>query len=236
MRPIVGADEEGATSEGFDYYTYGKYCGWASAGLKTIYYLSNFGDYWMQGIFNFLPELTLFVLDMLVEFAGFVLEEDGIISEGTYNIIYQLVYELYAAEYTQMIAFWPIYVTMEYLPPWSEGLPFFNDIAEMKFAYIPNTWDFSHLAIFYTMAWYLKVAAIVLKEMGHPFLKFDELNIAYIAAWNFLNDWWSVEFLGDALEYPVGVLIIQLPWFALAWFLFDGRWHLNFGPQSMFAD
>lgn len=176
-----------------------------------------------------MPELALFVLDMLAEFAGYELAEEGIVSEGNYNIIYQLVYELYAAEYSQMLAFFPLYLTMEFLPPMSDGLPIFNDLAESKFAFIPNTWKFDHLAIFYTMAWWLKVAAIVLKEMGHPFLKFDELNIAYIAAWNFLNDFWSVDW---DFEYPLGVLIIQLPWFALAWFLFDG----DFESQSMFVE
>jgi len=231
MRPIVGEGDETAAGD-FDYYTYGKYCGWASMGLKTVYYLANFGDYWLKGIFKFLPELFLFVLDMMKEFADFELGELG----GIYDIVYQLVYELYAAEYSQMIAFFPIYLFMT-LPGYanddgeiSDGLPFFNNAAELKIALIPNTWKFDHLAILYTMAWYLKVAAIVLKEMGHPFLKFDELSLAYIAAWNFFNDWWKYDF--ESMEYAFGVLVIQLPWFALAWFLFDG----DFGSQDMFVE
>ena len=80
------------------------------------------------------------------------------------------------------------------------------------------------------MAWWLKLVAILFKEYAHPFLKFDELNIAYISAWNFFNDWWKENF--DGLEFPIGVLVLQLPWYVLLWFLFDGELY----SQDMFAE
>lgn len=96
----------------------------------------------------------------------------------------------------------------------STGL-FFNDAAELSFQ-MPWDWS-SWYNILYTLSWWLKLAAIVLKELGHPFLRFDEMMIGIIAGWNMLMDIWAVDF-----TFAIGVLLMQLPIYGLFWFLFDG--------------
>ena len=94
---------------------------------------------------------------------------------------------------------------------------------------MPFDFKFENLKILYTLAFWTKATAIVFKEIGHPFLKFDEMNLAYIASWNFINDMWAVDF--NSMSYPIGVLLLQLPWFIMLWFLFDG----DIESQEMFA-
>ena len=72
----------------------------------------------------------------------------GMFNEERYEIMYQLSYEAYAAEYTQMIALAPIYMFVDaphpdtYTDSTEDGLPFFNDMAEAQFAHIPNDFSF----------------------------------------------------------------------------------------------
>ena len=108
------------------------------------------------------------------------------------------------------------------------GLPFISK--EVEYSYDPRKAFPTYLTtenwkILKTLSFWLKLAAIYMKESAKPFLKFDELNIAIISAWNFL-----VNMLGDNLNMAIGDFLIQLPWMLYLWSVFDG----DFSKQEMF--
>merc|ERR1719326_2708561 len=96
--------EEAGAAGSEDYYTYGKYAGWASTGLKAIYMISNGSYYGLKAWVDFAPALALLVLDLMSEYGG-----TELLDEDTYKMLYHFSYESYAAEISRTIALFPIY-------------------------------------------------------------------------------------------------------------------------------
>ena len=88
-------------------------------------------------------------------------------------------------------------------------------------------WYFTldHWKILKTLSWWLKLAAIAMKESTKPFLKFDELSLIYISGWNFV-----INYMESDLDMALGELLIQLPWMIYLWVSFDG----DLTQQEMF--
>ena len=69
----------------------------------------------------------------------------------------------------------------------------------------------------------MKVVGLGLTEYAKPFLRFDELMLACIMAWNTLLALMEVD-----LNFAFGLLFLQMPWLGLLWFTFDGQFdHQN---------
>ena len=89
---------------------------------------------------------------------------------------------------------------------------------------LPYDLSMEDFEIFDTLAFWLTILAISSKEIGQPFLKFDETNLLFIIAWNLFNDMWSVngsplEF--NSIEFPLSILVLHFPWLLFLWFVYD---------------
>ena len=98
-------------------------------------------------------------------------------------------------------------------------MPLIDDAAEFTIAYIPTSFDHDGdgPSILRTLYWWLRVVSLILKQISDPYLKFDEVTRAIIAAWNTSFTVW-----GSSFQYAYAFLILQIPWMSFLWAVFDG--------------
>ena len=192
-------------------YTFGTYAAWGATITKAVYLLVNFN---LWSVIRFLPDLALTVFEMSKEF-----DMGDLVPEDIYDMIFYVIYTRHAAAYMgEAVAF----VIGIVFGDDSLGLPILIDQVYYNAAF-PTTFSFDHMYIMKTLSWWLKLASLVLKELGGPLFDkcFGELNIAYALVWDLAND------VLANLDFNFGGAIDQalwmLPWYAIGWFVFDGE-------------
>ena len=194
-----------------DLYTFGTYAAWGATITKAVYLLVNFN---LWSVIRFLPDLALTVFEMSKEF-----DMGDLVPEDIYKMIFAVIYTRHTADYMgQAVGF----VLGIVFGDASTGLPFLKDEYYFNKAF-PTTFSMDHMYIMKTLSWWLKLAALVLKELGGPLLDkcFGEMDIAYALAWDFVNDVLAgLDFnFGGAIDSAIWML----PWYAIGWFVFDGE-------------
>ena len=98
-------------------------------------------------------------------------------------------------------------------------MPLIDDAAEFTIGYIPTSFERDGVGppVLQTVYWWLRVISLALKQIADPYLKFDEVTLAVIAVWNTCLTVWDA-----SLEYAYAFLILQIPWMAFLWAIFDG--------------
>ena len=198
----------------------GKQLYWAATVLRLLYY--NFNGYmpWdpnmLSQYMQFAPAALLMANDVAMD----LLNMDSILPLEVYNFMRNLLLGQEFLLQTQQIVLWPIYkyvigVETILLNYPNGGIPFINDIAEVKAFQIPDSLSTSGWAIFLTLAWWFRLFGILLQEFADPFLQFSSLNLWTIRAWHMVFGILDVNW-----QYGWGIILLQFPWTWIVRFLY----------------
>merc|ERR1711959_136278 len=210
----------GGDSSGYTLYDAGQLLALGASCIKVWYYLSHWSTSNLAKMVGLLPSLAL---DFIAIDHWFSLHLTDSMPEADYNELTTFVMELYFADYTLMLAMWPIRLMF------GDDIPGINNYAEAAY-------DYSEIhGWYYIVPFWLKLASIALKQVykyqtyHHLSFKYDEWNILEQLIWNgVLGFWYKAQASGASygLSYALGLTYLQLPWNMLLWLLFDGEFSI----------
>ena len=198
-----------------------------AGGLAFIHGLVNRKSF--AGTLSNLPDRFAYVVNLLQRLGGLEIVGDLIPEDIWYKL------NVFNGE-RKFLYFWTVicYAPLYFLfgvdfEEGDTGLPGINDSAEHTMTKVPGNWSFDHVQIFKTLGWWVGLIALIITKSIKPSFKYDEVTIAMILGWNFIFTWWDKE----DFDFALGMFILQLPWCAFLWFMFDEN---GFESQGMLAD
>ena len=196
-------------------YDLATYAGWAALLIKVGYYIRIEAWPWVWHYsalwFAMLPSIVAMIIQVGEYFERFTGMGTSL-TPGQLRYVKNFAKEVEVAEYSEM---WVSFV----LNRLSEANWFTND----KNAAI----DYQNLMVWQNItSFWLKTISLIIMELVDPFMSFDAISIWFYLSWNGLLALWYYAGVKEnsfesSVTYILGLMLLQVPWYALLWALFD---------------